>query len=683
MKKILFKSGIALLLLAALTGCKKKFQEEEQAESGPQITVNSYSQTAIMGGKVNFSVAISDSKFALSTLKAALLFDETPVDNITIRTKEAGTYTGTLQVPFLANVPDGTATLLLVAENVGRGKTTINKNVAVSRPVFEYLTLTDDSGHDYRMDHGEGFNYAVTGDFPSEVKATITTAPVGDNDTTFTFGFKSGAIVLGGADPIPFSNGIAGNYTISFNTFTFEGAPFTRLAVNGADAVMIDGDNYAAVVSLTQNGEVKIEGYAPGFKDWIIDPDFLEATAVDGTYKFLAMDGLYRFNIGIADKFFKVEAMSSATEYGKLSADCSGTLWLIGGDCYGKPVIWSYSWNPERGGLCFAQISPKVHQLTFVAGVQLKTNAIDIKVFGQKSWGIEFGGANTTDSKLITIGASDGNIRLAEDVKLDMGGIYRLTVDLNGAVVSDNKITGAVVHFEKVGQQEVEAPKVIVNGVELTQLSLTDYSGVVNFEKDGAITVSGIDDIASYYFDPDYLYFEGGSAKFAPASGLYTVNILGGIKDIRFKRMKDADNEATIAEHGLWLMGWGVASPSMEHAQFGFTPGAAYCMAEIADHVYKFSGQASNGEHDTTPGTRFRNDYLSFKYFGQDGWGAEKGKMFGTDATVKLSDRAAALLKDAGNIELADGIQLETGATYILTIDLSVSGVETIDFYKQ
>lgn len=683
MKEILFKSGIALLLLAALTGCKKKFQENEQTENGPQITVNSYSQTAVMGGKVNFSVAISDSEFELSTLKATLLFDETPVDDITIRTKEAGTYTGTLQVPFLANIPDGTASLQLVAQNTGLGKTTLSKDVAISRPVFAYLTLTDETGHEYRMEHGEGFNYAVTADFPSEVKATITTPPVSDGEAGLTFGFLSGAIALGGTEPIPFSNGVAGNYTISFNTLTFEGAPFTKLSINGANAAMVDANNYAAIINLTQNGEVKIEGYVPGFQDWTIDPDFLEATSVDGTYKFLAMDGLYRFNIGVADKFFKVEAMSSETEYAKLSEDCSGTLWLIGGDCYGKPAIWSYSWNPEQCGLCFAQVSRKVHQLTFVAGVQLKTNAIDFKFFGQKTWGIEFGGANTTDSGLITIGASDGNIHLAEGIKLDIGGIYRLTVDLNAASVNDNKITGAMVHFEKIGQNEVESPKIMVNGVELTQLSVTDYSGVVDFTKDAAITVSGIDDIATYYFDPDYLYFDGSSAKFAAASGLYTVQILGGNKDIRFKRMKDAGNEATIAEHALWLMGWGVASPSMEHAQFGWTPGAAYCMAEIADHVYQFSGKASDGEHDTTVGTRFRNDYISCKYFGQDGWGSEKGKIFGEPATVQLTTRAATLLKDAGNIELVDGITLEPGATYVLTIDLSVSGVETIDFYKK
>jgi hypothetical protein len=224
-----------------------------------------------------------------------------------------------------------------------------------------------------------------------------------------------------------------------------------------------------------------------------------------------------------------------------------------------------------------------------------------------------------------------------------------------------------------------------VNGTTLSQINATDYSEVVNFTKDAVITFSGLDDIASYYFDPDYLYLSGMDMMFKAATGLYTVDMLGYKKNIRFKRMKDATTKATINEHGLWLMGWGVASPSVKNYQFGWNPGYSYCVAETANdsHVYRFSGKASNGEYDQTVGTRFRSDYLSFKYFGQDGWGAEKGKMLSPDATVELTANAAALLKDAGDLMLKDGVQLVPGATYVLTIDLSVLGKETIDFYKQ
>lgn len=133
-------------------------------------------------------------------------------------------------------------------------------------------------------------------------------------------------------------------------------------------------------------------------------------------------------------------------------------------------------------------------------------------------------------------------------------------------------------------------------------------------------------------------------------------------------------------------MGWGVATPVM-NKQIGWDN--AYAMAEVEDMVFEFSGTAVSDEHDdTTIGGRFRTDYLSFKYFGQNGWGREKGKILdeSVNNTVQLTERAAALIKDAGNFELADSVKLEAGATYVLRIDLSKTvseGIETIDFYKK
>jgi hypothetical protein len=90
------------------------------------------------------------------------------------------------------------------------------------------------------------------------------------------------------------------------------------------------------------------------------------------------------------------------------------------------------------------------------------------------------------------------------------------------------------------------------------------------------------------------------------------------------------------------------------------------------------TGIAVEESDSETIGGRFRYDYLSFKYFHQNGWGGEKGQ-----GTVVLTDEASKWIKDAGNLELADGVQLEKGATYVLTIDLSVSGTETVDFVKK
>ncbi|MBQ1618071.1 MAG: DUF5016 domain-containing protein, partial [Bacteroidales bacterium] len=149
MKNIVYKSGMALLLLAGVAACRPEFKEMEYAQNGPQVTVQSCDASAIMGGSIDFNVAVSDAEFDLSTLKAYLLFDDTEVDAVTIRTKQEGTYGGKLQVPFLANIPDGNATVRFVAQNVGLAKTVIEQKVAVSRPLFDYLTLAGKDGSEY------------------------------------------------------------------------------------------------------------------------------------------------------------------------------------------------------------------------------------------------------------------------------------------------------------------------------------------------------------------------------------------------------------------------------------------------------------------------------------------------------------------------------------------------------
>lgn len=97
-------------------------------------------------------------------------------------------------------------------------------------------------------------------------------------------------------------------------------------------------------------------------------------------------------------------------------------------------------------------------------------------------------------------------------------------------------------------------------------------------------------------------------------------------------------------------------------------------MAEISPKVYQFTGVAGP-ETSNEYGIRIRMDYLSFKFFHQDGWGGETAS--------SLTEGALTLLKEKGNIELADEVTLEEGATYVITVDFT-NGKEnaTIDMRK-
>lgn len=666
-------SSIILFAGAVSISCVKEEQATGSSD-GPSVTIVEAPESALMGDTLPYKVKIEDET-ALSTLEVKLLFDETVVAIESIRTKEAGEYEGSLEIPFLKDIPDGTATLCFAATNTDLGKTDVDHSVAVSRPVFEYLTLKAEDGSEYRMEKTETAHlYSVEDNFPSALNAKIETPAFGTAGKTLTFAWNVSEIAVGDYSYIPFAGDASSKYTVSINTLTFQGAPFTEHSVNEVSAKIDEAEtahkNYSAVVNLKQNGEVKVVSNQLDFTDWVIDPDFLETTGTPGTYKFLAVDGLYKVIFETEKKFFRIERMNSETETGTYAI--SGAVWMIGND-FGKPISSGHSWWTDDS-YCFAEVSKGIHQMTLVAGTQIKTGSIDMKIFHGAGWTYgEFGGgALTTDSDLIVLDENSGNIALAEGKTLDLGGIYRFTLDVDAAVL----------HFAKVGQNEVESKDVKVNGAPLTDDG-SAYIGVASFKKGENITISGLDDIAEYYIDPDFV--NGQAFKAADGDYKVTLNHVGH-KYATFSKMKDATTTATIDEHALWLMGWGVAHPVM-NKQIGWDN--AYAMAEVEDMVFEFTGTAVSDEHDDTAiGGRFRTDYLNFKYFGQNGWGREKGKILDekVNTTVQLTERAAALIKDNDNFELADDVTLEAGAIYVLRIDLSKTaseGIETVDFYKK
>jgi hypothetical protein len=132
------------------------------------------------------------------------------------------------------------------------------------------------------------------------------------------------------------------------------------------------------------------------------------------------------------------------------------------------------------------------------------------------------------------------------------------------------------------------------------------------------------------------------------------------------------------------MLGWGVANPVMT-SQIGFDEKKAWCLAEVEPLVFQFTGIAVEETDGTTLGGRFRYDYISAKYFAQNAWGNEAGKIFGSENTIEVEGNAAEYVKlsSSNNIELAENLEL--GATYRLTIDLTKAeseGIEIVRFDK-
>lgn len=544
--------ALSLLVAASTTACKDD-PELLTTDVGPEMTVVSADASGVYGGKVDFEVTMTD-RYALSTLKAQVFFDDEMVAEEVIRTKSDGTYTGAVTLPFYKNIPDGEATLRFVGQNVRFGTTTVDRPLAVSRPKPAYLTFFLDDA-EYRMEPtGNDYEYAVTDEFPQKPQGYIATPELDAAGSVVTFGYDSGAggIVSDSTDAIPFANSNAGEFTITFNLLTFEGSPFIKLLFGETEMTMVDNDNYSIVTTLTEGRTYKLTGVSD-FADWDVDRDFFERADVSDpeTLTFLPMTGMYKVTANFKHRYLKIEAMKSATELATLNDDGSGAIWAIGGTEVGKPTLKNAaSWSPEDGGLCLARVADKKYQLTLVAGISLNASSFDFKFFHQKTWGGEFGGKDiSTASDLVKISDS-GNLGLVEGKTLDLGGIYRFTVDITGGN------TAAVLTVEKVGEQQLPPADITVNGTPMAQLDVDNYQLDLDLTQGQTLTLGGADAFTPAWINPDF--FEAASAtsvKLVPVTGKYriTANLATRVIDALVLNA-DGSGLATLSDdgHGLF-----------------------------------------------------------------------------------------------------------------------------------
>lgn len=655
--------GLLLAGAALLPACS---DDDKLAPGNPVMDVTGNLGNACFGDSLTFTIKASDAEVPLSTIHADLYFGDEKVSERVVRTKVSGAdYVVKVYVPYYANIPDGQATLRLTLQNINFTTTEKVYNVAITHPDYPSLTFRAETGEEYTMNKKADYTYEVTNRFPAEIRGQIVAPAVGEFGNEIVFGYEGSEIKPFADGMIPFSNSGAGRYTLSFNTYTFEGSPFVILTINGNRLEAIDETTSGIDLSLNKGDRLVLDGF-PNFNDWWLNPDYFTKNE-DGTLTFNAYSANYRI---IADsklkylRVYKLDGDKPAT----LAEDGTGALWIIG-DGIGHPSINNaVGWTTEKA-LCMAPVGEKTYQVTVVGGQTVATNSINFKFFGQMGWGVELTGADlVSQSNLIGVGTGsnghdNGNLFLEDGVVLQDNGVYVITVDLTQG------IHDAVMTVDYNGEQQFEEKPIYLNGQKMTTSDNALYSTVIELNQNSQISFREFSDLADLYYDPDFFNFDEDqfSITFLPISGYYNVKLDKLNGTLSAQRVNADGSEITLQEDGsgaIWLMGWGVGSPSLDN-QFGWTPGASYQLAQIAPRVYQFTGKAGP-EQGSSLGDRFRYDYLSFKFFFQDGWGGE----FGDDAPTMVGNTAD-YIKNAGNYELADGVQLENGATYRLTVDLS------------
>lgn len=665
---------IALSLLAA--ACTTACQDDPElltTDIGPEMTAVSSDASGVFGGKVGFEATMTD-RYALSTLKAQVFFDDEMVAEEVIRTKENGTYSGTVTLPFYKNIPDGEATLRLVGQNVRFGVTTLERPLNVTRPKPDHLTFVL-GGQEYRMEPtGVDYEYAVTADFPQKPQGYITTPDLDGQGSVVTFGYSAeqGGIVSDSTEPIPFANSNAGEFAVTFNLKTFEGSPFIKLLFDNTEMTMVDNDNYSIVTTLTQNQTYTLTGVSD-FAGWDIDCDFFERADESNpeALTFLPMSGMYKVTANFKHSYLRIEAMKSATEYASLNADGSGNaIWTVGAGI-GKPVIKNGDgWDMASTGLCLARVADKKFQITLVAGISINASSFNFKFFWPKDWdkGEFLGkedasfanpyGVLTTASDLIEI-SDGGNLGLAEGKTLELGGIYRFTIDVSGGTMA------AVLTVEHDGNQPLPAADLQINGTKMAQLDADNYQLDLDLTQGQTLTFGGADMFTPAWINPDFFEaVSAASAKVIPVSGKYRISANLATKVIDALVLNaDGSGLATLSDDGhgaVYFIGYGIGSPAAADEP-GWTTEKGVCVPEAAPGIYKMTAQAGK-EGSTVLGQRFRVSGWDGKFFGARGW-ADLGALTSTPGTEALLDVSK------GNINMAADVALEEGADYELTLD--------------
>ena len=664
---------------AIMVACK---DDDMKNPGNPVMDVTGNLGNACFGDTLRFDVKASDSQVPLSTIHAELYFDSELVAEQVIRTKVSGeTYPVAIYVPYIANIPDGTATLKLWLQNINFTITEKIYSVKIEHADYPYLTFVSDEGTQYTMQRVSMYNYEVTDNFEAQMPGKIVAPAAGGATDEVIWGYEGGEIKVNGSKSIPFTNAGAGNYTISFNTFTMEGAPFTSYTLNDNLFEQISDDVYQVDINNLAKGDpLTLDGF-PNFEEWWLNPDYFEANS-DGTYSFMAYDGNYRFIANTKLKYFQVVKLVAGAP-GTLSQDGTGLPWILG-DNIGYPSLSNApGWNPGQG-IPMAPQSDKVYQVTVVGGRNINVSQINFKIFGQDGWGTEFTSSMlTSQSDLIAVGDGtgghdNGNLYLKDGVELEANTIYVITLDCS------NGIDNAILTTEIAGENQFEQKPISINGKEMNTADNSTYSLVVELNQGEAINFSGDINIMELYIDPDYFSGTADNLTFIPVSGYYNVVVNKERECIYAYRCNENGSAMKLQDDGsgaIWIIGEGVGNPSLAY-QIGWTPENGYCMPEVSPKVYKFTAQAGEALSNV-PGQRIQANSVNFKFYYINQW--DNGE-FGGDNLLTETGTASEFItvgQSDGNIHLASGVSLNIGDTYLITIDLS-EGVEngTINFEK-
>lgn len=211
-----------------------------------------------------------------------------------------------------------------------------------------------------------------------------------------------------------------------------------------------------------------------------------------------------------------------------------------------------------------------------------------------------------------------------------------------------------------------------VNGTVMDRIDDNRFKVDANLSKGQEVTIDGIEDLSSWFIDPDYFSKDAnGKITFLPISGKYRITANFTLKHFIVEAM-NGSGLATLQADGtgaIWIIGEGIGKPGVSTNQVGWNTDNALCMAPIGNKKYQVTGVA---------GTTFKADNINFKFFHQKGWGGEykHANISTTSDVIFIGDGTNG--RDSGNLGIQSGKTLDAGATYIFTVDLSAGNDKAV-----
>ncbi len=660
-----------LLMVCAISGmfvfhsCK----DDEPSMGIPSIEIEGEVSDACFGDSLSFTFTATDSEVALSSFRAQLLYGEEQVSETMIPVVAHGSYSGKIYVPFEANMTDRKATLKYVLRNVQQVTTEVKREINLTHRDFPYLTLVQENGQEYKMEKTATNYYEISEEFPLKMNAYIKTPKVGTNGNVLNFGWRGEAVGLieeyEEISYIPISNGAAGKYTVSFDTYSWVIAPQQAgPQINGEDMEAMPDGTLGIVLDLTQGQYLSTKGLSD--EEYWIDPDFFRRLP-DGLLEFLPVGGRYQLIADETNKYFGVKALDGDSP-ASLHENGTGAIWVIGTGI-GKPSFENASgtdWSLDAKALCMSQIETNKFQLSTTAGITLNTQGVSFRFF--KLWDMEGVYKQiSVDGDLIEMN-EDGIVTLKEGQTFEEGSTYKFIVDVTAGI--DN----ALLTIEKDGEVTPRVP--VFDGVEMIENTDGFYQVEKILTQNQTIKVAGISDVQDYYIDPDFFEkIDDNTFKFLAVDGEYRITAVQynfqkedrKMKYFRVEALKDGQY-ATLPDDGIggtiWIVGYGVGKPIYENvAGWDWWPGTL-CMAQIEPKKYQLTVTAGTTLNIVNP------DEFDFKFLAQRGWGWE----FTGDRLTMGSDATnTCWIMPSGDIQVYDKeyFKRNEGRTYRFTIDVT------------